>query len=401
MSRVPGFGEDQRRRLLEAGIVVAALLLRAMWNDVPHYSSADEAIYAEQTRALVAHGWLSYPALVTRYLGEPHLWLFPPPSRWGYLALTTLTAHLNGASDPHALAWLSTVAGALSVLLAMRLGARLFSREVGLWAGALMLTSPLELALGRRALSDEPFCAALLASLLALLPIVNADEKATRRQYALAAAALTVTFSIKETTLLAMPALLVLLVAAVRRRGWCRMDLVLLLLPPLAHVAGFMLWSHSFGDFFRVATAEASTTFAEYPTRYQSGPPQRILFDLFVLAPLVLLLATAALALIGRNWKMPEHSGARVLALWTVSLAGVLSLIVSKNVRYAVGLDPALRILAAFAILELTRARRALTAATIAVIGVSELLTFHTIFIRAAVYDPVTDNLLRALRAIP
>ena len=45
--------------------------------------------------------------------------------------------------------------------------------------------------------------------------------------------------------------------------------------------------------------------------------------------------------------------------------------------------------------------RRRWLALIVAAMGAAELWIFYIIFIRAQVYDPVTDNLLRALGAIP
>jgi 4-amino-4-deoxy-L-arabinose transferase-like glycosyltransferase len=372
---------DQRLLL---GILVAAAALRIFWNNVSEYSPADEKIYTDYTRFFLDH---SYRELVRLHLGESWRWVYPNPLRWGYFLLTALTCKLTGHCDERSLAWLATVAGVACVWLTWALGKKLVSREVGLVAAALTATSPLQLALGRRALQDEVFCAAVLLALLAFL-----DDDDRPRRHILAVAALSFAFAVKETAFLLYPALAVFTILAIRRRGWRRSDVWVLALPPAVHFVGFVLLTRLPGDYFTIMSVVANAVDAPYAARYQAGPPHRILFDFFMLAPLVWLLAVAALA------RMSPEPGMRLLALYTVVMALVFAAVTSKNIRYAVMLDPALRILAA-SLLALLPGRR--LAAALAAVAVSELWLFHAVFIAGKVYDPVTDNLLRALGAIP
>ncbi|MEZ4309879.1 MAG: hypothetical protein R3F14_17715 [Polyangiaceae bacterium] len=97
-------------------IVGVGLALRIAFNDVERFSPADEAHYVEAARRLGEGGWGTYPALVRDALADGDAWKFPTPLRWGYLALATGACAVRGACDGRALAWLSTVAGAVSVL---------------------------------------------------------------------------------------------------------------------------------------------------------------------------------------------------------------------------------------------------------------------------------------------
>lgn len=86
--------------------------------------------------------------------------------------------------------------------------------NAGLLAAAFAAVSPIELALGRRALQDEVFCLAVLA---AFTVVVVAPKRIV-----LAVIAIAVALSIKESFLLLLPAFLVYK----RRDAW------LLLIPP-------------------------------------------------------------------------------------------------------------------------------------------------------------------------
>ena len=81
---------------------------------------------------------------------------------------------------------------------------------------------------------------------------------------------------------------------------------------------------------------------------------------------------------------------------YTLALAaGILivhSLISSKNLRYVISADPFMRLLVASAF-----PRKWFVVVNAAV----ELSIFYIIFIANNVYDPVTDELLRALHMLP
>jgi hypothetical protein len=78
----------------------------------------------------------------------------------------------------------------------------------------------------------------------------------------------------------------------------------------------------------------------------------------------------------------------------------VHALLPSQNLRYIAPVDPLLRILAA-AFLVGERESPKWLPAMLLINAVAELALFHQIFISGQVYDPVTDNLLRALKMLP
>ncbi len=159
-------------------LLLVGAVLRVAVNDVGRYSPSDEAHYEDMTAALLRDGWGSYPKLVRSYLADREQWLRPTPTRWGYLGMTVLTCAVRSPCDGRALAWLSTLAGVASIVLSYAIGARLLGKRAGLIAAALTVTSPLQLALGRRALQDEVYCAVFLAALWALVRMLAQDPVA-------------------------------------------------------------------------------------------------------------------------------------------------------------------------------------------------------------------------------
>ena len=164
-------------------IILVAAAMRVWWNDVPSYSPADETVYASYTRHLVERGFVrGYPEVTASFVDDRSMWIYPNPLRWGYLALATAAAHLYGSAEPHALAWLSTIAGILVVPAVFIFGRRLFGPRVALLAAAFTAFSAIELALGRRALQDEVFClAAFVAVGLFFVLLDPRDPRPTSR----------------------------------------------------------------------------------------------------------------------------------------------------------------------------------------------------------------------------
>src|SRR5438105_9482112 len=155
------------RHLPFAALLTVASAIRIFFDNVTSFSPADETVYLRYTRLLA--GGSGYAGIVRMFLDDRGLWVFPNPLRWAYLGATTLLCRLTGHCTYRTLAALSTAAGIAAVALTYWIGLQLFERRTALFAAALMATSPLQLALGRRALSDEFFCAVVLASIAAML----------------------------------------------------------------------------------------------------------------------------------------------------------------------------------------------------------------------------------------
>lgn len=386
-------------------VLIVGAALRVHWNNVTLYSRADEQVYVNFTNWLTTNGWRQYPALCQGFVEHPEQWAYPNPMRWGYLGLTTLTCRLGGRCDQRALAWLSTVAGVLSLLLTFLLGRELFGDWVGVAAAGLACTSPLQLALGRRALQDEPYCAAALLFLWLLVLRVRRDfGRLAPAMVALAILAGTLAFAVKESSLLLVPALLAMVVVA---RWPCRptlADLAVCLAPPLVFGLISMLVMGSASRLVQMGKVVLSYwPHVPYALQYQAGPPHRVLFDFFVLAPIVSLLAVAAVALIAHQGGEAEK-GATLVAVGLVVMLLVFAILPSKNVRYVVIVDPFCRILAAWVLvrghLVTPRWAAPAIAALIAFNAITEVAIFERVFVTGAVYDPVTEELLRALGAI-
>jgi uncharacterized BrkB/YihY/UPF0761 family membrane protein len=152
----------------------------------------------------------------------------------------------------------------------------------------------------------------------------------------------------------------------------------------------------------RIARLVADAMSATYVVQYQSGPPHRLLFDFFLTAPLVSILAAAAIvgSFLGLNRDHRMHA----LAIFLLAGFASYSLLASKNLRFIVLLDPFICLLAA-SIVALPRRDAEVRLTTLIAVAAANaaiaLELFRAIFITGAVYDPVTQPMLAALGAVP
>ncbi|MDI3282672.1 tetratricopeptide repeat protein [Polyangium sp. 15x6] len=386
------------------GIVGLGAALRIGWNDVATYAPADEAYYVSATQFLEREGLSAYPRLVAAHLERADLAASPTPLRWGYFVMTTLACAGDAACGGRTLAWLSTIAGVVSIVFTYLVGARLLSPRAGLVAAALTVTSPLQLALSRRALQDEVYCAVFLAASWALVRLAQDERESLGERWrpmALFAGLATLAFAVKEAFAFPYAALAAATVLAFRARLRTA-DALLFLVPPALFFGGFLFLGRDASAFFELVRLTRASFLDAYGIQYQSGPPHRPLVDLFVLAPIVCVLGAFALARLAERPR--ENRGALWLASFLfVSLAAFAGL--PKNLRFLVVLDPILRLLAAWAIVSFPWAGRARGAGFAAVFlipsAVLELALFHETFVTFRTYDPTTYDVLRALGALP
>src|SRR5260221_6866438 len=184
-----------------APLLILAAAIRIAVDDVTSFSRADETVYLLYAKALAAGR--GFPAVVRMFVDDRGMWVLPNPLRWSYLGAATLACSFSsGDCSHHALAVLSTIAGIVAVLLTYWIGRQLFGLPVALAATALAATSPLQLALGRRALSDGVFRALVLASIASVLLYLRAEGLGTAGSAVASIVTATVSVGANEQVLL-------------------------------------------------------------------------------------------------------------------------------------------------------------------------------------------------------
>lgn len=389
--------QGDRSTLIAGPLFVIAAAIRIAVNDVAIFSRADETVYLLYAKTLATGG--SYGRIVRMFLDDRGMWVLPNPLRWSYIGAASLFCSITGDATQHALATLSTVAGIAAVALTYWIARSLFGPTVALVAIALAATSPLQLALGRRALSDEFFCAAFLVSIAVLISYVREQEPRRRTAWLVAwVAVTTLTIAAKEQFLLIYPAVILFWWLRSRRIG--RREVIAWVLPPILFAGVFSILAGDAGSFFRIMKILSGIVTTPYATAYGSGPPQRLLIDFLAVAPIVTMLAIAVVVFVIID-RAEQSAELRHLTLLAVAIYAIHALFPSQDLRYVVPVDALMRIMAAAFVVAQFRGRPRIIAAALAVNAAVELFLFRTIFVVAAVYDPMTDNLMRALRMIP
>lgn len=382
-------------RALLGAIVVCGAVARLVLHRGVAYSPADELVYARYSCRVAEEGLGSYPDMVQGYLADPSAHVFPSPARWGFLLPDALASSVLGCG-PSAVAWVSTLAGIAMLVLVAVLSYRRFSPAVAVVATAFVASSPLQLLVGRRALGDGLVGLVAVAALWAVLVYL---ERRSWRRLAVAVLLIVAGFATKEIFFLFYPALLTpLVVAWARARRVDLRDLVLLVAPPLVNAAVFALLVGDAGAYAEVLRAVHSTVDAPYPAEYMSGPPYRLVLDLMALTPVVVLMAIAAYGLLLDR----GTAASRMTALLVVASLLPFGVVGAQVVRLVIATDTLMCLLAAWGLVTALRTRGrwwvpAITAGAVA----ANCWVFWVISVRHEVYDPVSDNLLRALGIIP
>lgn len=410
-------GAATRVPALLAGLLAVALavFVEASLPAVRYFPGADEGHYLSYARTLSVGGPAALAQATRDYLDAPDAGIFPPPTRVGFLLPAALALRICGDGFDA----LSQVS--LGAHLALIVSSFVFARRrLGAWPAlglaVLLGCSPLLLGLARRALADALVTLLLALAFWTLLEVLRPRNPARRRGwlvafgFALAAALLAKESAVLFLVPLAAVALFDNLRAA-HPVPWSELALAGLV-PLLAAAAVWTALAGSPAGVFRLATAAlGGPAHNTYAVAFGSGPWTRYLVDFLLLSPWSALLAVAGAGtlVLRRVPDEPQRALARDgLLFGAAALAAFAPL--TKNVRYLAVLEIPLALLVLLFLGELlvrgrgARERRRgalLFFAAVLLLALAGLHTFEKLFVGAGIYDPVTDNLLRAEEMVP
>jgi len=116
--------------------------------------SPDENVYTYQAGMIAQNGLGITKLLVKNYNSNPKMWVYPPPTRIGYLSVLAGVMKLTGKIGMDTGAYISVSASILSLILLVILGLRFLNPVVTFYALLAMSVSPMELAIARRTWQD-------------------------------------------------------------------------------------------------------------------------------------------------------------------------------------------------------------------------------------------------------
>lgn len=116
--------------------------------------SPDEKIYTQQAKAIALEGLEGARLWIQEYNLNKAWWIFPPPTRVGYLWLVAFVMKITNSMDEKVGAYISCAFSIISLLLLIVLGLRFFNPWIALTALLFMSVSPMDLAIARRVWQD-------------------------------------------------------------------------------------------------------------------------------------------------------------------------------------------------------------------------------------------------------
>lgn len=136
-------------------VIGAGLRIRNLDNVL--WRSSDEGIYTRQANVIIKQGAEGIRSMVKEHDAKKKLWIFPPPTRIGYLGLLAGVMKAINRSDDKTGAYISSFFSICALLLLVLMGLRFFNPLSTLFALLFLSVSPMDLAISRRTWSDAMF----------------------------------------------------------------------------------------------------------------------------------------------------------------------------------------------------------------------------------------------------
>ena len=399
-------------RIWSAGIPFGCALVAALVYVSAHLPAeadyrvgADEGVYYRQALAVRQEGLRGFARLADEYVRDAAVQIGPPPLRIGHLV--TAAAALAVRPSIRTLSVVSLVCYVLVCGVVFVAALRFWGAGVATIAGVFAAVSPLGWGLATRALMDTDHA---LFSTLALFTLIWWLTTGRERHFVVFAIALTWCLLVKETAWIVVPFAVASMVAAkLAGQGTVRVRHVAVIAVAVPAAVGLVYVAAFGGPGRALAVVEVAHRANvalpnSYLATYGAGPWYEYAVDFLVLSPLVTVLF---LLFCGRTITVPERDRATLILLLFVCYVIAALAPVAKNLRFALPLDPLLRIGAAAMIVAVAGALRApaARAAVLAVLAAAVVVTdaraFQRFFVDGRIYDPVAANLLSVAGSIP
>lgn len=363
----------------------------------------DQRLYEGYINALVAVGLTSYPDIVENYIEEQktHDSAILPPLRVLYIFSGYCWREVFGTSALQSLRNVSAVFSILTLLLSAGFTARLGRPGFVLPVTALIAVAPTQIHMSQHALIDGFFTFWALLCLWTLWENLRTPHNWRWLVcYGLALALLVLT---KENSFFVWIAL-VALIAANRwlQFGTITRELLLVTIAgPLLGVVILVFLAGGLNNLiatYYLLVTKASVT--PYAISTGDGPWYRYLVDLFLVSPLVLILAIGAVFRLDRTKKPELYMSIFIAASYTI----MCNIKYGMNLRYANIWDMPLRFLAVSQLVALTnllpRWRTAVFAGSIAFLCAVEFHQYIVLAVNFPLYELVTEGLMHALKIL-
>jgi hypothetical protein len=393
--------------LLALALLVLAGILLASMQAALREPNADDGFYLHYMQAVGQGGLRAFPGLFEQWNATQKSWIYPPPSRIGFVAASALWGRIFGATF-ESLQRLSLASHLLLCVVNFRFARRHFGDVRALWIAILLGFSTLLMGLSRLALTDSFIALCMTTTVWLFYELTR--TRPTLLQGVPFVLALAFMVLVKELSVLLVVPFVLFLVYERFVRGiphdlgryalWfvAAGGLTIVLLDLAAGGLGKLLETWSI--------VLASPRTAGYAIRAGSGPWFRMILDYLLLSPVPTLLAIGWFAIAAARHRAGTYDPASFfLGLIVVSLVFLFSFF-TKNVRYGVVLELPIRVFSVLMLGELAgKARPAraqiVTGLLVLLVCFLEWRSFDLIWVESHGYDPVTNFLAITRKLVP
>jgi hypothetical protein len=327
-------------------VIMTAIALRLSNRGVVE-RTPDENVYIHYATYVAGSGIEGGRALVRSYNRDIRLWIFPPPTRLGYIYLVAGVMKLSGASAEEAAVSISSIFSIGGFFVAALLGLRFFDRWAVLVGLALLSVSPIELAIARRAWQDSVWeCVGEFLFFLCVEASISNRPKIWRICFwAVGAYYLT----IKGSATVVYGLCTVWLVGSVwLQEGSLRKCFYIVITSAFVPAASFAALAWCSGGASSVIETIQHSTLArgwnQYGHQFQSGPWYSFFLGFLALSPITTLLSMGGIAMmtlpripgfVGLNLGMRQRQAAWAIIylIFTLLVAATIPADL-KNLRY-------------------------------------------------------------------
>ena len=364
---------------------------------------ADEGLYLNYSIMVSNDGIKGFHDLFKDYFSDPTHRITQNPLRVGFIVLTSLWIKLFGYSM-YNLALFSLFSYCIFLFLSFYFAKRYLDKKLVLLFIILLVFSPINLAMARRALGDSTSNLFIFASILLFFENLK-EKKASRIILFILIYAFAIL--IKESSaLLALFFLLYIFITRKKNADYFSFKGLLITTIVPFSIAGttYIILAGGIEQFFKVMiSVVTSPAVNAYAALYCAGPWFRYLVDFMLLSPWIFLLGTGFVFFyLTKNEKKDELT---YLLLFFVTLMFFHSFLI-KNIRYLMILDFPLRLFAILMLYKLLQPifkEKAIYFLAILVITISlfDYFNFQKLFVHFGIYDPVSLWLFQANHIIP
>jgi 4-amino-4-deoxy-L-arabinose transferase-like glycosyltransferase len=394
--------------LLLAGALalLATILLRSM-AAAPTDATSDDGYYLRYMQSVGTNGLGEFPKLFELWNATQRDWIFPPPSRIGFVVVSALWSKAFGASL-ESLQQLSLASHLLLVVLNWFFARRRFGEPRALFIALGMGFSPLLMGISRLALTDSFVALCMTTTVWLFLDLL--EDPRSRRRSVLFMASLGFMVLVKELSVLLMIPFVAFLLFErfvrrvphdLRRFGFA------FAIPGIVTAPLFVLAAGGVAPLLettRIVLASPATN--RWAILYGSGPWFRAVLDYLLFSPWPTLLAIGWV--FGQALRLREGRYERESA-YLAFVAAFLILALSfftKNIRYTVVLELPIRVFTVLFLWDLFGGLRrsvqiSLTGALVATFCFLDWQIFQLVWVERRCADPVTYFLAIILKLVP